>query len=73
MEGEDNRFVPGKELVEIRVTQPVRVFGLRLQLHEVDDVNNANFQVGQLLADDGDGSERFQRRHIAAAGHDHVG
>ena len=45
----------------------------RLQLHEIDDVDHPDLQIGQMLAQDGDGGERFQRRHVAAAGHDHVG
>jgi hypothetical protein len=32
------KFVPGEELVELPLAQPVRVLGARLQLHEVDDV-----------------------------------
>ena len=50
MEGEDDRLVLGEELVEIDVAQAVRVLGLRLQLHQVDDVDHADFQVGQMLA-----------------------
>ena len=73
MEGEDDRLVLGEELVEIHVAQPVRMLGLRLQLHEVDDVDHPDFQLGQMLAQDGDGGERLQRGHVAAAGHDHVG
>ena len=45
----------------------------RLQLHEVDDVDHPDFQIGQMLAHDGDGGERLQRGHVATAGHDHVG
>ena len=40
MERKDHRLVPGEEVVEISVAQPVRVFGLRLQFHEVDDVDD---------------------------------
>jgi hypothetical protein len=49
------------------------VLGLRLQLHQVDDVDHTDFQVGQMFAHDGDGGERLQRGHVATAGHDHVG
>jgi len=73
MEGEDDRLVPGEELVEVRVAQPMRVLGLRLQLHEVDDVDHADFQLRQMAAHNRDGGERFERGHVAAAGHDHVG
>ena len=50
MEGEDDRLVLGEEVVEVHVAQPVRVLGLRLQLHEVDDVDHPDFQIGQMLA-----------------------
>src|ERR1019366_7346730 len=39
---------------------------------QVDDVDHPNFEVGQMLAHDGDGGERLQRGYVAAAGHDHV-
>jgi hypothetical protein len=44
-----------------------------LQLHEVHDVDHADFEVGQMLAHDRDGGERLQRGHVAATGHHHVG
>jgi len=69
MEGEDERLVLGKDLVEIRVAQAVRVLGLRLQLHQVDDVDHPDFELGQ----DGNGSERLQCGHVATAGHHYIG
>jgi hypothetical protein len=72
VEGEDHRLVLGEEFVEIHVAQSMRVLGSRLQLHEVDDVDHPDSQVGQELAHDGDGGERFQRGHVAAAGHDYI-
>ena len=39
MEGKDDRLILGEDLVEIHVAQPVRVLGLRLQLHEVDYID----------------------------------
>ena len=47
---DENPQHEGEELVEIRVAQPVRVLGLRLQLHQVDDVDHSDFLVGQMLA-----------------------
>ena len=44
----------------------------RLELHEVDDIDDADFQVGQMLAQDGDGGQGFEGGHVAAAGHDDV-
>jgi len=39
VEGEDDGLVLGEELIEIDVAQPIRMFGVRLQLHEIDDVD----------------------------------
>ena len=72
MEGKDDRLVLGEERIEICIAQPVRVLGLRLQLHEVDDVDHPDFQVGQMLAQNGNRGERFQRGHVAGASHHHV-
>ena len=62
MEGEDDRLVPGEKLVEIHVIQSVRVLGLRLQPHQVDDVDHPDFQIEQMLAHNGDRGERLQRQ-----------
>ena len=45
----------------------------RLELHQVHDVDHADLQLRQVLAKQLDRRQRFQRRHVAAAGHDHVG
>ena len=62
-----------KSVVEILVAQAMRMLGLRLQLHQVDDVDDADFQLRQVLAQDRHGSQRFKCRHVAAAGHHDVG
>ena len=49
------------------------MFALRFQLHQVHDIDDADFQIGQMLAQDGDGGERLQRGHVATAGHDDIG
>ncbi len=43
MECENHRLSPGKQRIEIVVAQTMRMFGLRLQLHEVDHVDDAHF------------------------------
>ncbi len=40
VKGEDGRLVAGEQRVEIRIAQAVRVLGLRLEFHEVDDVHD---------------------------------
>ena len=48
--GEDDRLVGGEERVEVAVGQAVRMLALRLQRHQVDDVDDADLQLGQVLA-----------------------
>ena len=54
------------------VAQAVRMFALRLELHQVDHVDHADLQVREMLPQQIDGGQGFQRRHIAAAGHDDI-
>jgi len=73
MEGEDDFLVLGEERIERFVGQAVRMFAGGLQFEEVDDIDHTDFQVGQMFAHDGNSGERFQRGHVATAGHDHIG
>jgi hypothetical protein len=55
------------------VAQAVRMLALRLELHQVHDVDHADLQLGKMLRSRMvHGGQRFQRGHVAAAGHDHV-
>src|SRR5882757_4361465 len=73
VEGEDHRLVGGEERIEVFVGDSMRMFNLRLQGHQVDHVDHADSNVRNLLAEDGDGGKSLERRHIAAAGHYHIG
>ena len=73
MEGEDDRLVDGEERVEVVVGEAVRMLARRLQAHQVDDVDDADAQLRRERAQEVDGGQRLQRRHVAAAGHDDVG
>ena len=42
------------------------------QLHQIDDVDHPDLQVGQMLAKDRNGGQRLQRGDVAAARHHHV-
>ena len=48
MEIEDDRFVDRKQAVEIAITQTVGVLAVRLQLEEVNDIDEANLQIGEF-------------------------
>ena len=43
-----------------------------LQLHQIDDIDHTDLQLGQMLAKDGDGSKNLQGGRVSAAGHHHV-
>ena len=50
----------------------MRVLRLRLQLHEVNDVDHAAFQAAQMLLQNGNPGERLKGGHVAGAGHHQV-
>ena len=72
-EGEYHGLVPSEELVEIPVFQPVWMFRLRLECHQVNDVDDADTDVRHVLPQQRHSCERLERRHVAGAGHNHVG
>ena len=47
-------------------SEAVRVLGVGLQAHEVDDVDDADLEFREVLAQERDRRQRFQRRHVAA-------
>ena len=71
--GEDDRPVRREQRVELRVGQAVRVLRRRLEAHQVDDVDEADLQLGQVLADQVDRGQRLEGRDVAGAGDDDVG
>ena len=72
MKAKDDVLVFGEERIVIRVAQPVRVLAAGLQLHQIDDIDHPDLQIGQMLAKNGNGGQNLQRGRVAAAGHHHV-
>ena len=72
VKGEDDRLVDGEERVEVAIGEPVRMLARRLQRHQIDDVDDAYLELGRVLAQEVDRSQRLERRHVAAAGHHHI-
>lgn len=72
MKSKDDRLVRREERVEGFVTQAVWVFARRLELHEVDHVDNPDLQIRRVSFQEVDRRERFHGRDIAAARHHHV-
>src|SRR6478752_1248245 len=72
MKREDDGLVASEEIDEVRIGQSVRMLARRLQPHQVYDIYDTNTQFGQMLAQDRHRGERFERRYVAATGHDDV-
>src|SRR5512146_139199 len=70
---EDDRLVDGEQAVEIAVGEAVRMFGARLKLEQVHDVDETQLKIRELLAQYRDRGERFDGRDVARARDYHVG
>ena len=62
-----------EERIVIGIAQAVRALGVGLELHQVDDIDHPDFQLGKVLTENGNGGQDLQGGDIAAAGHHHVG
>src|ERR1700733_8549828 len=65
VEGEGDRFVGREQGIKVRIIQSVRMLGVRLQLHKVNDIDDANLQLWQVLSEDGNCSERLEGGDVA--------
>ena len=72
VESEYNRLILGKQRVELGIRQTVRVLGMRLELHKIDDVDESDLYLGHFLAEYRDRRERLEGRGIAAASEHYV-
>lgn len=73
MEVEDDGFVGGEDGAVFGVCEAVGVVAVLDEFEEVDDVDEADFQLGEVLAEESGGGEGFLGGDVAAAGHDYVG
>src|SRR5580692_4028218 len=73
MEIKDDRFIDGEEGIEIAIREAVRMFGVGHEAEKIDNVDEADFQVGKMLLENSDTGERLHGGDIAGAGNDGVG
>ena len=73
VEREDDVSVGGEEVVELAVGVAVGVVCLREKGHQVDDVDEAEPQVGHVPVEQLGRGEGLLRRHVTGAGEDDVG
>src|SRR5207253_4869723 len=71
--GEHDRPVGREQGVELVVGQAVGVFGVGLQAHEVDHVDDPHLEVGKAAAEYVGGRQRLEGGHIACACEHDVG
>src|SRR5215831_20751786 len=73
VKGEDDGLVRREQLVEIAVRETMRVLARWLQFHQVDNIDDADLQIGRMLSKQVDSGKRLQGRHIAATCHHDIG
>jgi len=52
MKRENNVFIRGEQGIVVPIAHSVGMLGARLQLHEIDDIDDPYFKVRQMLAKD---------------------
>jgi hypothetical protein len=70
---DDHRLVFREQGIEIIVAEAVRMLCLRLQGHQINNIDDTDLEVRHMLEQEIDGSKCLERRHVARAGHDHIG
>ena len=50
----------------------MRVLAAGLQLHQIDDIDYPDLQIGKMLAQDGNGGQNLQRGCISTTSHHYV-
>ncbi len=57
------------ECVEVMVSEPMRVFFVGLERHQIDDIDHPDFEIRQVVPKKIDRGQRLQcpRRQVAAA------
>src|SRR5208337_3541626 len=73
VEIEDDRLVHGKERIVIRISKPVRMVLAWFQLEEIHDVDETDFYVGELFAQQYGRGQRLLSRNVAGRGHYQIG
>ena len=70
--GKDDGLVFCEKYIEILITQSMRVLALRLQGHQIDNIDNAYFKARELLSKQLDSGKGLERRDIARAGRRYI-
>lgn len=69
---ENTRYVICKDGLVLMCLETMRMLRVINEFEQVDYVYEADFEVGEVCAEEGGGGEGFVRRHVAAGGHYNV-
>ena len=72
MESEYDRLVLSEQSIELSIGQTVRMLALRLQLEQVNNVDESDLDLRHILSHDGNSCQSLQCRSIAAASQNYV-
>src|SRR5215470_4216234 len=70
--GKDARLIRGEHAIEVFVGESVRMFGGRLQNHQIDDVDDPDPQLRHVTAQQRCGGENLQSGNVAGRRHHDV-
>jgi hypothetical protein len=73
VEVEDDWRDLGEECPPLGLVQPVRVLSLVHEFEEVDNVDTADLEAGEVVEEQVDGGQGLVSGHVAAASHDNIG
>ena len=72
MEIKDNRFVGREERIEISIRQAMWMFAARLQLEQINHVNESDFQIRESFSKKCRRGQCFLRRDVAGSSKDNI-
>src|SRR5579864_358080 len=72
MKIKDNRFVSREERIEIAIRQAMWMFAARLQLEQVNHVNESDFQIRKSFSKKCRRRQCFLRRDVAGSSEDNI-
>lgn len=73
VERKDDRPVGGEQCIKIVIRKAVRVFARWLQLHEIDDVDDAHFEIGCVSSEQVNRGKGLEGWNVPTTSHHNIG
>src|ERR1700758_410916 len=70
--GKDDGLVGGEYRIEFAIRESVWMLARRLQGHQVNDIDDADFYIRKIMPEKVHSRQGLQRRNITRACHDHI-